>query len=59
MKRRFQQYLVRTVIQSTFHVRVEYISMQKYDILPIQTNGAQMLKNLKTAPSSWGTWTPS
>jgi len=29
MKRRFQRYLVRTEILSTFHVRVEYISVRK------------------------------
>jgi len=39
MKCRFQQYLVRTEILSTFHVRVIYIYVWKYVILPIQTNG--------------------
>jgi len=39
MKRRFQRCVVRTEMLSTFHTRVEYTSVQKYVILPIQTNG--------------------
>ena len=35
LKHRFQLYIVRMEILSTFHTRVEYI----YVILPIQTNG--------------------
>jgi len=40
MKCRFQRYLVCTEILSTFPVRIEYISVQKYVILPIQSNGS-------------------
>ena len=38
MKHRFQRYIVRTEILSTFHARVEYISGEQYVIPPIQSN---------------------
>jgi len=40
MKRRFQRYIVHTEILSTFHARVEYISVTKYVIETIGPMGA-------------------
>jgi len=55
MKRRFQWYLVRTEILSTFHTRVEYISITKY---AIESNGSVGQNTLETTPSPCSTWTP-
>jgi len=48
MKRRFQQCIVRTEILSTFHVRVQYISVTKY---AIQTIGPMEANYPKIHPS--------
>jgi len=42
MKRRFQRYLVHTEILSTFHARVEHVSVTKY---AIETNGSMGTKH--------------
>jgi len=42
MKRKFQRYLVRTEIPSTFHAQVEYISVTKYGI---ENNGSKHPRN--------------
>jgi len=54
-KRRLQRYIVRTKILSTLHVRVEYISVPKYAILPSHTNGRKIPKQ----PLSLGARGPS
>jgi len=56
MNRRFQRYTVRTEVLSTFHARVEYISVLKiHSLTPFKPMVANPPR--KTSPSSWGTWT--
>jgi len=55
MKCRFQHCIVRTEILSTFHARVEYISVTKYTI---ETIGPMGPNDPKIQPSAWGTGTP-
>ena len=51
MKRRFQRYIVRTEILSTFHARVEYLSVTKYateTIGPMGTNNPKIHPSLES-----------
>ena len=54
MKRRFQRCIVHTEKLSTFHARVEYISVKNY---AIETIAPVMANNTKIYPFPWGTWT--
>jgi len=56
MKRRLQRYLVHTEILSTFHARVEYISVTEY---AIESNGSMGQNILETSPSPCSTRTLS
>ena len=56
MKCRFQWCIVHTKILSTFHARVEYISVTKY---AIETIGPMWANDPKIYPFHLGTWTPS
>jgi len=57
LKRRFQRCIVRTEVLSTFHARVEYISVTKY---AIETIGPMGQTTPKSTPSiSSVTWTRS
>jgi len=60
MKRRFQWFILRTEILSTFQVRVDYISVQKIRHSAHSNHwGRKCWKIPKIASTFWGTWTPS
>jgi len=52
-KHRFQRHIVLTETLPIFHVWVEFISVPKYAIRSIQTNGWKS----QNSSFSWGTWT--